>query len=133
MRNFLAKFMYGRYGLDPLSKFMMILWFATAAVNIALKSNILYALSMIPAFLFFFRVLSRNTAKRRAENVKFQAIAGKITLWLKFRLQKLREIKTHRYIRCPGCHAVLRFPRRTGKHTAVCPKCKNRFETRIIL
>ncbi len=133
MRNWLTKFMYGRYGMDQLSKFTMILWFSTAVINIFFKNQIIYIISLIPAFIFFYRVLSRNTVKRSAENAKYNIIAGKVSAWFKFRLLKLREIKTHRYIKCPGCHVVLRLPRKTGKHTTVCPKCKNRFECRIII
>lgn len=133
MRNLITKFMYGRYGIDNLSKFIMILWFSTAVINIFFKNNIIYIVSLVPAFLFFFRVLSRNTVKRSAENAKYQAIADKVSAWIKFRWLILREIRTHRYIKCTGCHAVLRLPRKTGTHTAVCPKCKNRFEIKIII
>lgn len=133
MRNFITKFMQGRYGLDHLSKFVMILWFSMAVINIFFKNNIIYIISLIPAFIFFFRVLSRDTSKRRAENAKYQVIAGKVSAWVKFRWLILREIKTHRYVKCTGCHAVLRLPRKTGKHTTVCPRCKNRFEIKIII
>lgn len=133
MRNWLSKFMNGRYGLDNLSKFFMIMWFSLAAVNIFFRSSYIYAISLIPAFFFFFRVLSRNTVKRNAENVKYLAILNKCGSWLKFQWQKLREIGTHRYVKCPGCHAVLRLPRKTGKHTTVCPRCSHRFDIKIII
>jgi hypothetical protein len=133
MRNWLANFMYGRYGLDNLSKFLMIMWFSLAAVNIFFRSPYIYAVSLIPAFFFFFRVLSRNYARRSAENAKYLSIVNKTGAWFRFRLQKLREIGTHRYRKCPGCRAMLRLPRRTGKHTAVCPRCSRRFEVKIII
>lgn len=133
MPNWLNKFMYGRYGFDNLSRFMMILWFAIAFINLFFKSYILYAVTLIPAFLILFRMLSRNIIKRRAENARYQAIANKTGAWFSFRRQKLREIKTHRYRKCPHCSAVLRLPRKTGVHTALCPRCKNRFEVKIVL
>lgn len=133
MRNWLNRLLYGRYGFDNFSKFLMIVWFALAALNIFIRHIGVYALSMIPAVLIFLRMFSRNIAKRSAENAAYNRIMRKAGSRFKFHFLKLREIKTHRYRKCPACRAVLRLPRRPGKHTTVCPKCKNRFDVKIIL
>lgn len=133
MRNFLQRFMSGRYGLDNLSKFLLILWFGLAAVNIIFRETAIYIVSLVPAVLFFFRFFSTNTTRRIAENTKYLAVVNKSGSWFKLQWQKLREIRTHRYIKCPECRAVLRVPRKTGKHTLVCPRCSKRFETDIKL
>ncbi len=133
MRNWLQKLMYGRYGFDSLSQFILILLFIFAFINIFVNSIIIYIISLIPMVIFIFRFFSKNKTKRIAENNKFNKIKNKIFSWFKFQWQKIREIKTHRYIKCPQCKATLRVPRKLGEHTAVCPKCKNRFETKIII
>ena len=136
MRNWLQKIMngrYGMYGFDMLSRTLLILWFGMTFVNMFFNSIIVYAVSVIPGVIFFFRYLSKNIAKRTAENKKFASFMMKIGAWFKFQWQKITEIRTHRYIRCKQCKALLRVPRKPGKHTAVCPKCQNRFEARIIL
>lgn len=133
MRKWLTKFMYGRYGFDNLSRFLMVIWFAIAFINIFFKSYILYTVTLIPAFFIFFRLFSRNIIKRRAENTRYQVIADKTGAWFRLSWQKLREVKTHRYRNCPNCRAVLRLPRKTGVHTAVCPQCQKRFEVNITL
>ncbi|MBE6592034.1 MAG: hypothetical protein E7646_08345 [Ruminococcaceae bacterium] len=73
--------------------------------------------------VIIFRAMSRNIAGRRRENEKFSGF---------FRLMKnkRRDRKTHVYRKCKQCHAVLRLPKAKGKHTVVCPKCRNRFEVR---
>ena len=140
LKGMLYRFMYGRYGTDTLSK--VNLW-AYAAVLIiytvlrivfafALKGNTLaptilsicyVVISAILVSLLFFRMFSKNIAKRRAENERFCGF---------FKLCKnmYRDRNTHVYRSCPKCHAVLRLPRAKGKHTVVCPRCRERFEVR---
>jgi len=133
MRDFLRRFMNGRYGMDNLSRFLLIVWFGLAVLNIFAGKSYIYVISLVPAFFFFFRVLSTNKYKRSQENAKYVDIARKTGAFFRFQWQKLSEIGTHRYIKCPGCKAVIRVPRKTGKHTLVCPRCSKRFETNIII
>ena len=132
LKNFFMRFMYGRYGVDDLSKFLLGCWMGLAVINIFVGSLILYLLSLVFAVIVFYRMFSRNTQKRASENAKYKSMVGRIGKWFRFQGQKLREIGTHRYIRCPSCKATLRVPRKTGKHTLVCPRCSHRFETRIL-
>lgn len=140
LKSKLYRFMYGRYGTDTLSK--VNLW-AYAVVLIiytvlrivfafALNGNTLaptilsicyVVISAILVSLLFFRMFSKNIAKRRAENERFCGF---------FKLCKnmYRDRNTHVYRGCPKCHAVLRLPRAKGKHTVVCPRCRERFEVR---
>ena len=132
--------MYGRYGTDTLSK--VNLW-AYAAVLIiytvlrivfafTLKGNVIaptilsisyIVISAALISLLFFRMFSKNIVKRRAENERFCGF---------FKLCKnmYRDRNTHVYRVCPKCKAVLRLPKAKGKHTVVCPRCRNRFEVK---
>ena len=136
----LYRFMYGRYGTDTLSK--VNLW-AYAAVLIiytvlrivfafTLKGNVIaptilsisyIVISAALISLLFFRMFSKNIVKRRAENERFCGF---------FKLCKnmYRDRNTHVYRVCPKCKAVLRLPKAKGKHTVVCPRCRNRFEVK---
>lgn len=133
MRNWLARIMNGRYGMDKLSQCLLIVWFALAALNIFIGSTAIAIIQFIPAVLFLLRFFSRNAAARSAENRLFLEYWKKLREWFAFQYKKLSEIGTHRYIKCPDCKAVLRVPRKTGTHTAVCPRCGKRFEKKIIL
>ena len=48
--------------------------------------------------------------------------------------QKKKKLKTdrdHCFRICPQCRANIRLPKKRGKHTVVCPRCKCRFEVSI--
>ena len=122
--------MYGRYGSDTLNKVLLAIYAAEVVVFTVLslfvnptplwRSLAYFALSMILIFVIFFRMFSRNIQKRRRENDKFCG-------FFKLRRNKFRDRKTHVYKKCPHCKAVLRLPKAKGKHTVICPRCKNRF------
>ncbi len=133
MRQKIMRFMYGRRGVDELGRFLLGVWFVLSVLSIFVDSYILSAVQFIPSIAFFYRVFSRNLQKRDAENRAYLKYRNKVKDFFKFQKQKLCEIKTHRYIKCPGCKATLRVKRVIGKHTVNCPKCKNRFETNIRL
>ena len=123
--------MYGRNGTDTLGSVLAWTYFALVLIYTVVGffwSNaiftVLYLITSITLiFLVFFRMFSRNLAKRRRENEKF-------CNFFKLRKNKFKDRKTHVYRKCKNCGAVLRLPRSKGKHFVVCPRCKNRFETR---
>ena len=129
-KNKMYRFMYGRYGSDTLNKVLLAVYAAEVVVFTVLSlfvnptplwmSLAYFALSMILIFVIFFRMFSRNIQKRRRENDKFCG-------FFKLRRNKFRDRKTHVYKKCPHCKAVLRLPKAKGKHTVICPRCKNRF------
>lgn len=123
--------MYGRYGYDALSKTLLWVYVGVLLLHMILslfiESPFLYLANMLISFslvgYILFRTMSRNIAKRRAENERF------LNFW-RLRKNKRRDRKTHVYRKCPKCHAVLRLPKAKGKHTVSCPRCKERFEVR---
>lgn len=44
---------------------------------------------------------------------------------------KLKTDKDHCFRICPECKANIRLPKKKGKHTVVCPRCRCRFEVKI--
>ena len=131
IRERIADFMIGRYGIDRLYYFLLGICFVLIIINIFINS---YIISLIESGLFvyaIFRVMSRNVYKRQQENEKFNQIAEKIKKFIKFQKCKWRDRKTHVYKKCPACKNNLRLPREKGEHTVVCPCCKNRFNVKI--
>ena len=132
--------MYGRYGTDTLNKVLLGAYVAIVVlysiismiVSILAPQNnvasavltVVYVVSSITlVFSIFYRMFSKDIAKRRRENERFCG-------FFKLRRNKFRDRKTHVYRKCPDCHAVLRLPKSKGKHTVVCPRCKRRFGVR---
>lgn len=128
--------MYGRYGGDTLNKVLLGVYVAVVAIYFVASFFIPAAskarqivwlcytlLSTLLIVWIFFRMFSRNIAKRRRENERFCG-------FFKLMRNRVRDRKTHVYRKCPQCRAVLRLPRAKGKHTVVCPRCRERFRVR---
>ncbi len=134
LRERIARFMIGRYGIDRLYYFLMALCLILIIVSLFVPSPIYFIISTIETLLFcyaFYRVMSKNIYKRQQENAKFINLTKKPKNHFKLQKCKRRDRKTHVYKRCPSCKNNLRLPRQKGKHTVVCPCCKNRFDVKI--
>jgi hypothetical protein len=130
-RERIAGFMAGRYGIDRMYHFLLAICTILILINIFVNSLIL---SIIEIGLFvytFYRVMSRNIYKRQQENEKFIKFIDKPKKFFNLQKCKVRDRETHVYRRCPSCKNNLRLPKEKGKHTVVCPCCKNRFDVRI--
>ncbi len=126
----LMRFMSGRYGPDVLFYVLFVLSAVLAFINIIVRSWILQvAVYLIMAFAIF-RVFSRNYAARSRENRAAEAAVRKIRNKINLRRQRKADY-THIYKKCPYCRAVLRLPRKKGRHTTVCPKCGKSFSVRV--
>lgn len=135
LKNKLYRFMYGRYGGDTLNKVYLWLYVAvvvlysvaamliTDAKMTALLSLLYWMVSIALIVLIFFRMFSKNIAKRRRENERFCG-------FFKLQRNRFRDRKTHVYRKCPKCKAVLRLPKAKGKHMVVCPRCRERFRVK---
>lgn len=127
----LTRMMMGRYGSDSLNKFIVIIAFILTLVNIFLNNFFLYLAAMLLLLLSAFRILSRRIDARRKENAVYVRISNRFAGFFKLIGNKWRDRKTHVYRKCPKCKAVLRLPKKIGKHTVACPKCKERFDISI--
>ena len=77
MKEKFIRFMQGRYGVDQLSKFLLIVGLVIVLVSAFLGSNpialVLYLVGWICVIYCYFRVFSRNVSKRYTENQAFLA------------------------------------------------------------
>lgn len=124
------RFMYGRNGFDKMASVLLWTGIIISLFNMFFHSILLTVLNYAILIYCIFRVLSKNTWKRRAENEKFMKFWNKISGYFKLQRNKFRDRKTHVYRQCPSCHANLRLPKAKGKHTVKCPRCSTRFETK---
>ncbi len=134
MKNLLNKLrqrLSGCCGPDALSAFLITLSavFVLAAYFPRLRWRRFAAVLLLVFALY--RMLSGNRQKRSAENRLFLDIRKKIKDRFALRVKMVKEYRTHRYLRCPSCRAVLRVKRDKGQHTVACPHCGSRFDTVI--
>ena len=135
MRNFLmkaAEFMRGRYGNDKLNTLIWIVAGVLYIVNLFVGSPILMIVVLVLIALAVVRALSTNITKRLYENNRFVSFYTVIFVFFKRQFMKVKDFKTHRYIRCPHCKAQLRLKKRTGVQHIHCPRCNQDFKKNIL-
>lgn len=138
MRNFFERFMMfmqGRYGMDSLNGFILVLSFVIWTVNIfvfnRLAHYIIMVVQLLLVALFIFRMLSHNVTMRSAENRRFQKVYEPVKNWVQLTYKRIRDRKDYRYLKCPVCKAQLRVKNIKGRHNVRCPKCRSEFEKKI--
>ncbi len=118
-RNWLNHFMMGRYGTDKLNIAILVAGLIASVLSLFVKLPLIDLLLILVSYGLMgwalFRILSRNTYKRYRENRKYLMLVQRI---------KDRE---HRYFDCPRCRQQVRVPRKRGKISITCPKCKEKF------
>ncbi len=130
MKQWLQRFMYGRYGADQLSVFFLVLFLLSTICNVFLKWPYMIYVYVVLLVLCYARVFSRNIYQRRRENEQFMKLYAPIRNWCKDKKERFRDRKTHKYFQCPKCGQRLRVPKGKGEITITCSKCRNRFDAR---
>ena len=125
--NAIQEPLYGRYGWDQLNFFLTGVALILYLLDLFLDASPLYILYLLCILAVLFRVLSRNYARRRAENAKFLTVAGPAIRWIKLQ-RTIHRDKEHRYFKCPNCGQQLRVPRGKGKVTITCRNCGVSFD-----
>ena len=130
-RERVARFMVGRNGNDRLNLFLLPCGLVFLVVGSLLKGKALGTLFSVLAVasiaFFYFRLLSKNIYKRRAENEKFITLQNKVTARMRVLKERWVQRKDYKFFTCPSCHAALRVPRGRGKIQIVCRKCGTTF------
>lgn len=131
MFDFIRRLMYGRYGNDELGQSLMIAGLIVAALWSFLRIDALAYILLVLLFICYYRILSRDIGRRRAENERFlQWWKPKKKMIMDARL-RFRDRKMYRYYRCKSCKTYLRVPRGKGRINIKCPKCGNEFVKKV--
>ncbi len=121
----IQRFMLGRYGVDQLNIFLLIVSVALCVLGLilsrfgvvwcAMVGMLLNVVSYGLLFWYGFRAFSRNIEARAKENRRYLTFKARIT------------DRRNRYYRCPNCRQTVRVPRGRGKICIRCPKCSEKF------
>ena len=128
--NGIARFMYGRNGMDQLNRALLVGYLLLSVLRSAailwLKSRPLVLatdlLLYLSAVLLLFRMFSKNLPKRQAENQRF--VSWRWRAKNRSASARARHAdKEHKYFTCKHCKAICRVPVGKGKIIITCPKC----------
>lgn len=130
-RDKFTNFMYGRYGIDRLSRFMLVVTFVLCILSIFIRTRILSILILALIIIIYFRMFSKNIYKRAAENEKYlgliERLKGKSSAGSSGYSKSTKQRKYYKYFKCPGCSQKIRIPKGHGKIEIRCPKCNTKF------
>lgn len=126
MRERMQRFMIGRYGNDRFNQFLMIVALVLMVISMW-GPNILYALAVGIMIYAYFRMFSKQTAKRAAENQWYWQKERKVRNWLQRKKKEFAQRKDFRIYKCPNCKQKLRVPKGRGKIAIRCRKCGTEF------
>ena len=127
----LRHFMYGRYGVDSLGRFLIGVMFVLIVLSFFIRGWIPQVLIWALLFYSYFRMFSRNIPKRYAENQKYLSVSGSVRKFFRIRKKRFDDRGTYRHFTCPKCGQDLRVPKGKGKVRITCPKCRTSFEKEV--
>lgn len=134
LRYKFARWMQGRYGMDQFSRFLSILLLILIVLNLFVRSGILGILGWAVIIYMYFRIFSKNIAKRYAENQKYMALENKVRNFFSGitdpvkRKKNMEQRKNYHIYKCPQCKQKIRIPRGKGMIMVKCPKCAYEFK-----
>ena len=131
MKEKLIRFMQGRYGIDQLSKFLLITGLAVVLLSAFFGETavimLLYIFGWGVVIYCYFRIFSRNVQKRYAENQAYLMKTYKIRNWFQNQKNIWQQRKVYHIYTCPSCKQKIRIPKGKGKIEVRCPKCGTTF------
>lgn len=126
MREKLQRFMWGRYGNDRFNQFLMIVALVCLVLSL-FGLNFFYIIGLGLMIYAYYRMFSRKTAKRAAENQWYWQKEMKVRNWWQRKKREFSQRKDYRIYKCPNCKQKLRVPRGKGKIAIRCRKCGTEF------
>ena len=127
MRDKFNKFMQGRYGADQMGQMLSAVSMVFLIISLFSRNQAWFLLAVIGIVYNYFRMFSKNTYKRAAENQKYLQMTRGIRTFFYRQRNMITQRKTHHIYKCPSCKQKIRVPKGKGKIEIRCPKCNTRF------
>ena len=128
MKRRFMEFMSGRYGADQFSRFLLGVAVVCLILSIFVGRQFFSLFALVILGVCYFRMFSKNYAKRSAENERYLGMTRGIRDWFAKRKRRIEQSKDFHIYKCPSCGQKIRIPRGKGKICITCPKCRHEFE-----
>lgn len=129
-RDRLNRFMYGRYGQDQFSRFLLGVSFVLLILSFFIRASGLGLLILLLLGYVYYRTLSRNVTARAAENRKYLELKERFLGLFHRGVQRDGRQDGKVIFRCPKCSQKIRIPAGKGLVEITCPKCRTKFRKR---
>ncbi len=131
MKERLARFMQGRYGIDQFTNFLvfsaLVMLVLEMFIKVPFMRFLLNTLSIAAIIYSYFRMLSRNHNKRYSENERYMKFHNGVKFFIARQKSHMQQRKTHHIYKCPQCRQSIRVPKGKGRIAITCPKCHTEF------
>lgn len=128
MKDRFLRFMYGRYGVDQFSKFLVAVGILFLLLSgFSRHGGFLYLLSLAILAYSYFRMFSRNHSRRYMENQAYLKYTSSIRRKFSSISYYFNQRRYYHIYKCPSCGQKIRIPRGKGKIEIRCPKCNAHF------
>lgn len=127
MRERLARFMAGRYGMDQLNKVYLGITLVLLVISMFSHLAFFYMAGIVLLVYTYYRMFSKNISKMYAQNQKFLNARYRMAVRRDRRIKQREQQKIYHFYHCPSCKQKVRVPRGKGRICITCPKCKTEF------
>ena len=112
---------------DELSLFLITIALMSVPILMIFNLNRYAWITWLPLLVAYWRILSKNRARRQRENQIFIRYYYPVYAVVKNYYRRLTRKNTHHYFHCKQCGTGLRIPKKTGHIKITCPKCHHSF------
>lgn len=130
MSEKIKEFFRGRYGLDQLGRFMQILAIVFLVIKLMTKNGVFDYLALALMIYVIYRVMSKDFAKRSAENANYLNLKNTIFKKVSWTYLTIFGKDGYKFFACKNCGQELKVPKKKGKIKISCPSCKEEIVTR---
>ena len=127
MEERFRRFKAGRYGPDILSQDLVRGSLGMLLLGIVIRQSIITWLAVVVTGYAWYRILSKDVAKRAAERQKYLPFRAKITAPFRKWIARAKTRKTHRIFHCDQCGETMKVPKGKGTIRITCPQCGHTF------
>ena len=108
MKEKFIRFMQGRYGVDQLSKFLLVIGLVVVLVSALLGNSPIALILYLVGWVFVAKTYGIRNFFQKQKNI-----------W--------KQRKVYHIYTCPSCRQKIRIPKGKGKIEVRCPKCGTTF------